>query len=451
MSNDTGIQIHDKLLKLVSTKFDGQSVLIVTPSKTLRTNIKKVLVMFNFSLDRIGVTDSFYAAKEILTEYKPSIVICSFVIDEEFGSIDLMRLHRENFPSTIDNIFISLTSSPSHYMRTYKYEHKYDEIFKGEQSIQGYANGLQSVFIQKLQVKPRDLIIADIQSCINRKDFSASIDLLSKNEEQLRDVDKFSLLGEIYFNQAHYDKSIEAYELLLEEDPINFKALHDSIKAYYALGNFKQASELQDSFLEHFECVPENLILFLRIYVENKQFTKALNLGQQYTDDVLLTKEDKMSLVELYQEAAKGMLDENPEKAQEAVDAITSTLLLSGGTNFKVFNTAIDILIKTSDFKAKAEELYSKYYSNFSDEKEIDLMEYKAYYASRTHDENFKLGIELFNKNYKSHFLFYTLIITGLEIGRKKDALEDIIYSAIKAFPDFRPNYEALLTKVEQS
>lgn len=450
MASDTGIEIHEKLLKLVTAKFEGQSVLIVTPSKTLRTNLKKVLVMFHFSLDRIGVTDSFHAAKEIVTEYKPAIIISSFVIDEEFGSLDLMELHRENFPSPIDNIFISLTSSSNHYMRTYKYEHKYDEIFKGEQSIQGYANGLQSVFIQKLQVKPRDLTVAEIQSHINQKDYSTAINLLSEKEQELRDVDNFSLLGEIYLNQSHLDRSLEAYRLLLEEDPINFKALNNSIKAQYTLSNFKEASDLQDSFLEHFECVPENLILFLKIYIENSQFTKALNLAKQYTDDPFLSKEDKLSLVDLYQAAAKGMLDENPEMAQEAVEAVMSSLLLSGGSNFKAFNSAIDILIKTSEFKSKAEELYAKYYSNFSDEKEIDLMEYKAYYASRNHDENFKQGIELFNKNFKSHFLFYTLIITGLEIGRKKDALEDIVYTAIKAFPDYRPNYEALLSKIEQ-
>lgn len=104
MSSDSGIQIHDKLLKLVSVKFEGQSVLIVTPSKTLRTNLKKVLVMFNFSLDRIGVTDSFHAAKEIILEYKPAIIISAFKIDEEFGSYDLMELHRQNFPSPIDNL-----------------------------------------------------------------------------------------------------------------------------------------------------------------------------------------------------------------------------------------------------------------------------------------------------------------------------------------------------------
>ena len=445
---DSGIQINEKLIKLVNTKFAEQSVLIISTNKILRTNLKKVFVLFGFPLDRIGVTDTFHTAKEIITEHKPAIIISSFIIDEEFGSIDLKELHRRNYPDTTDNIFIALTDNPAHYMRTYKFEHGYDEVFKGEQSLQGYSNGLQSVFIQKVQIKPKEKLVNTIETLINEGHYNKAIEKLSKIESELNDLINFSLLGDIYYHQDNYEKSLEAYKFILEEDPINFKALSKSIKILNALGDHQKAKEYIENFLEHYECIPENLITFMKICNKAGDFNKTVFLGEQYADDPLISKEDKISLVELLQEASKEMFEHDPDKA---VDIILSTIKISGGNNFDVFSNAVDILVKTRDHKAKAQDLYSKYYSNFSDEIEIDLVEYKAYYSSRSHAENFKLGMELYNKKFKSHFLFYTLIITGIEIGRSPDTLEDIVYGAIKVFPDFKANYQALLSKINNS
>lgn len=448
MNDESSIQINEKLLKLISARFGGGHVLIVTTNKTLRTNLKKVLTMFNFPLAQITVADTYALARECLNSNQPAIIISSFEIDEKNTAKDLLKLHRENYPDHIENLFITLTDRDASYMKSYRFEHGYDEVFKGQQSLQGYANGLQALFIKKLQLGDTDKLIYQVRSLIDDFQIDKALEMLASLDGKIESTQNLKLIALAYYRDNQFDKALHAYDLVLEADPLHYESLHNSIVMNFENKKYDKASQSLKTFLEHYECVPENAVSFCKILNHCGHHNDSIELSLKFIEDDLLPKEDKTSLITIMQESAKEIMNEDPQRACEI---IKDSVRLSGAKEYSVFNNAIDIFIKTSDYKENAQDLFSKYFSNFSEEKDIDLLEYKAYYPARAHAENFQKGMELFNRKFHSHFLYYTLIITGIEIGRSKDALEDIIFSAIKVFPDFKPNYEALLMKIQDS
>jgi hypothetical protein len=99
---------------------------------------------------------------------------------------------------------------------------------------------------------------------VNRSSWKRAAEEFAKVEEQIQDADKASLLSvkqqvdvpfrvaECYYNLGEYEKSLRIYESLAEKksnSPLALRALSDSIRCYFALGDSKQmlkrAEEIQ--------------------------------------------------------------------------------------------------------------------------------------------------------------------------------------------------------------
>ncbi len=443
MDSTEGLKINSKLVELVSEKYNEDQVLIITSNRSLRSSIKRVLTHFKIPIDNIGIADSYTQAASIIETHKPRIIFTSYTIDHYIAK-DVLSLHRNNFPDPSSSIFCVFSDLDLKYMRSYKFEHGYDELYKGLSSIQDYINGLQAVFIKKLQLSKNDSFINNVRAEIRNCEPQKAITLLSQSDIDLEDVENFSLLGDIYLAQGHDEKALESFTFVLDDDPINYFALKQSALLYNKLGLFSEALQSAKQFLEHYKCIPDCLCEYIDIFLNNRDYVGFLSLVNSYIDDPYINKETKEKIIRSYLIAGKNLKEKSPDIAKSC---FTDAIRLSGGNSFETYHKAIEELSEVETLKPVAIELFNKYRTNFESEDKIELTEFKVLFHTLDVAEVYARGLKLLRNNIKEVYLYQQVISSSINLGRKKESIEDLIFDACKNFPDHEDLFKGLLIK----
>jgi len=99
-------------------------------------------------------------------------------------------------------------------------------------------------------------------------------------------------------------------------------------------------------------------------------------------------------------------------------------------------------LVSDPDLIEKSIAILEKYRDNFSDVNQFVALEFDVLTSKRSAQENLSEGMMLIKKNVKSYRIYETLISSSLETGRRKEAIEDLVFEACREFPDYSTQFK---------
>ena len=445
MDRNEGLKINQKLVGLVSEKYSQDNILIITSNKAVRMSIKKVLTHFNLSIDKIGVADSYSQAKQLIEMHKPRLIFSTYTLDDSHTSLDILSEHRKLYPNPSESVFCVFSDLDLPYIQSYKFEDGYDELYRGLSSIQNYINGLQAVFIRKLQLKATDKNSSIVRSEVYNNNFDRALEILNNEELEISDADSYSIYAEIFHKQGLLEKALESYVFLLDEDPLNYHALKNTALIYFQMELFEEAYESVKEFREHYKCTPNVLKDFIDILICNRDYIGIVSMINSYIDDTNVDDSTKNKMTRALLIAGRHLKDSSPKTAKTC---LADAIRLSGGRNFDTYDKALSEMSEVESLKPFAIELFNKYKSNFEAESKIELVEFFVLKHTFDETEKYAKGLKLIRNNIQDKRIYESVISSGISLGQKKESIEDLVFDACKFFPEQEGYFKNYLTKI---
>jgi len=431
--------VDEKLLEQIQEKFGKYSILIVSSNKTLKNTFKKALSALSFRMTNVAVADDFNEASTIIREHAPHIIITNLYLKDDKSAVDLFKVHREYFPSTLKNFFIVSTEIDEHYISSLEYEYEFDSLLQGQFSFQEYVQSLASTLESKLAPSKSEALIAKVKEQLAKGEADNALSMLEASKEAgLEDIVKLNLEADAYFLKNDHEESIKRYKEVLNEDHNNFHALINSITINFSDKNYQVAHDYCDIFLKQFSSPPRHLPIFLKVFLFNKEYIRIIKLCKEYDHDDRIDVHVKLNIAAALALCGKSMISTDKDLALEAFDRAIS---VSGGQSFNILQMVVTSLLADGNNYERAVKIIDKYRDNFVKMNQFVALEYDVLTHKRSAQENIKEGMELISKNVKSYRIYETLITSSVQTGRRKEVIEDLIFEACKEFPDYSTQF----------
>jgi tetratricopeptide (TPR) repeat protein len=432
--------VDEKLLAKIEAKYGKFSILIVSSNKTLKNTFKRAFNALNFRMTNIAVADDFKEAQAVIKEHAPHIIVTNLYLKDDKTAIDLLKVHREYFPSTMKNFFIVTTEIDEHYISSMEHEYEFDSLLQGQFNFQEYVQSFANTLERKLSQSKAEILEARVKEALLKDEPDTALSYLSAADEA--DMDEYmkaSLEADCYYKKNNHEEALKRYEKVLEHDSENFHALINAININYSDKNYSVAHDYCDKFLTHFSSPPKHLPVFLKVFIFNKEYLRIIKLCQEYDHDDRIDFHVKLNIAAALALCGKSLLDEDHDLAMEAFDRAIS---VSGGQSFNILQMVVTSLLTVSDLHDKAIKIMEKYRDNFMKMNQYIALEYDVLTHSRSAQENISEGMSLISKNVKSYRIYETLITSSVQTGRRKEVIEDLVFEACKEFPDYSEQFK---------
>ncbi|OIQ19840.1 MAG: hypothetical protein BM556_04980 [Bacteriovorax sp. MedPE-SWde] len=438
--NDGIELIEEKRLEKLKAKYSKQSVLIVSSNKTIRNTLKRAFATLGFQMTNISVAEDYSEAKKTISEFAPHVVISNLYLSDGKSAIDLQKHHREYFPNSLNNLFMVLTEIDEHYVESLEHEYELDGLFLGQFNFKEYVENFAEVLERKMVTSKADILEAKVKEALAKKDAQAAFTFLTAaTEAGLEDYRRKSLEADAHYLNNDHKSALKLYEEVLTEDSCNFHALINTITINYSDKNYGVAHDYCEKFLSHFSSPPRHLPVILKIFLFNKEYFRIIKLCKEYDHDDRLEVSVKLNIAAALALCGKSLLADQKDFAVEAFERAIS---VSGGQSFNILQMVVTSLVSDPDLIEKSIAILEKYRDNFSDVNQFVALEFDVLTSKRSAQENLSEGMMLIKKNVKSYRIYETLISSSLETGRRKEAIEDLVFEACREFPDYSTQFK---------
>jgi tetratricopeptide (TPR) repeat protein len=139
--------------------------------------------------------------------------------------------------------------------------------------------------------------------------------------------------------------------------------------------------------------------------------------------------------------SVSGKLMADAGQTEKAIVSLKRSVEFSNG-ELKIFINALKYLVQ---LKAKnAIEQLLEEYQQYQDEFEVKALLVSWYLKQENYGKCLTEGLALINKGLKSADLFETVIAAAIGMGRRKEAIEELLESAIKNYPEEEDRFMAV-------
>ncbi len=434
--------VSQELVQRVKKNFGESQVLIVSNNKAMRNNIKRVFVTLGFPISSIGIAEDYKTAKEALEEHSPNIIISNYAL-EGASVVDLRNLHFELQANRLKSLFFIVTELDSPALKNLEYDYDLDGVLTGVQNFQTTLDYFTEKFEKRVSVTKSTLFIFKIMELLNQGHAEKAKSFLdAANEIEIHDLQKEIITAKINIALNNYDEAQLSLQKIIELDNTNYYALTEIINIFYNQRNFEQAFKYVIQFTKNYIPSTNKLPNILKILLFNKANIEVVKICEIFKNDDDIDQQTKLNIAAALALAGKALIKDKPNLAN---DALNDSIAISGGQNFNILQMVINSIIDESENYDLAQKFIEKYRHNYTDIKPFLALEFDVFKRSRNAGEIFKEGIELIKNDIKSFNIYDSLISASVLMGRRPEAIEDLVFEACREFPDFCDQFKSHL------
>lgn len=433
--------VDQKLVQRIKSSFEQCNVLIVSNNKTTRSNLKRVLSTLGLPVNNIQITENFKTASIQMEEQLPEIIVSSLFLEEEGRTaVDILQAHKKLIPNRSKTIFAIITDKQDSFLPSFKHEFEFDSLINGVFNFQNLIEDFSKVFKHKLKQKSSAKMAYKVGECINKNEPDMALSLLqATNDELAMSEEEINLLkAQAHLLKEETDLAIEHFKKVCDQ-AIDYRALINLIKLFYDQRNFREAGDYCELFLNNYIPLPDAVPMFLKTLLFNKRYDDIIKLSKHYENDEDLDIHIKLNISAALALCGKSMMETNKNAA---ITALTDALKTSSGQSFNILQMVINSLLATNSEYDLCMKFLDQYKNNFSENKQFIALEFDVLSVQRSPSETLKEAMELIKNNIKSHRIYEELIDSSIKTGRRKEAVEDLIFEACKEFPDYSQDFK---------
>ncbi|EQC47367.1 hypothetical protein [Bacteriovorax sp. Seq25_V] len=434
--------VSPDLVQKIKKTFGESQVLIVSNNKAMRNNLKRVFVTLGFPIGGIGIAEDYKTAKEVLEEHSPNIIVSNYLL-EGANVIDLRNLHFDLQANRLKSLFFILTELDHPSLKNLEHDYDIDGVLTGVQNFQTTLDYFADKFEKRVNVTKSHLFTFKIMELLNQGHSEKAKSFMGAAFEiDVPEIQRELMSARINLSLNNFDDALTSLKRIIEIDAKNYFALSEIINIYYNQRNFDLAYNYVASFTKHYTPSASKLPNILKILLFNKSNVEVVKICEAYKNDADLDQQTKLNIAAALALAGKALMKDKPNLAGEALN---DSIAISGGQNFNILQMVINSIIEESENYDLAQKFIEKYRHNYTDIKPFLALEFDVFKRSRNAGEIFKEGIELIKNDIKSFSIYDSLISASISIGRRQEAIEDLVFEACREFPDYCDQFKSHL------
>ncbi len=433
-------------VKKVNNYLASKTALLLDPSSSTRTVIRKLLLAMSIPTANIKVANNFQESKEVIETAKPQIIVAEYHLEKGNG-LDLLPLMRSYCPSSLDGTFILVSEKNSPTIAALAAEEEVDIFVVKPFTYDSLQDEFMKALVPKLEASQYVKVLDNGKKLLKDKKYEEAMKLFdhARTLEQ-KPVLAFYFSGFVSMLLKKTDEAKKFYEEGLKIEPAHYRCLIGLYDVYMEQKQIEKAYEIAHFASQKYPVSPKKIPEFVRLTVLNKKYEE---LEDFY--NLFINLEDRDQMIITYVGAGlvvcgKYLLQQ--DKRQKAVEIFSKAALVVNQFP-KILMEIIQTLI-TANLAKEAQQLMLKIPETVKASPDFQVLMLKQANLSDSAPKMIQSCQELLSKGIKDIAIFEIMLKRSIELKRESHVIDQIVFDAIKVYPDKKSHFEELL-KVESA
>ncbi len=418
------------------TYLEGKKILIIDPTRKLRTLLKKMLVDSGVNMNQMTFSEEFSESKKMIEAGDADIVFSSMVIQTKSAEA-LVNAHIGIKPNRSDAMYFLIVDQnetlAEKLMRTLKVDALFSPPLNGAAIIDTFSKALGSRVVQSSE---------------SMQYFTALESYFSENyseaEEFLREIpnctnaNAYALLGECLARRKENQESKDAYTKALELDGQNYLALKGLSDLFHEEKLLKEAYEIKRKFVSTYKIDQDTYPDLIRLSLSVGALDDVIEYGDKYFEFDERTPEIQRSVAAGLAAVGKVVIRKDPKRGR---DVLKKAALLGIG-QISIIESTLSSLVENKHYSL-AEEILNEALILEPEHPGLQVVKLQLFALSpETPELVLVKGRELISKGIRSPEIYRVMIQTSVTLGKKGAFLEDLLFEAKRDFPELGAEFQ---------
>jgi DNA-binding NarL/FixJ family response regulator len=431
--------------QFISDRIQNLSFLVADHTSS-RRSVRKLLSYFRVKPGQIEVVEDFNTAKDLLESRKPNVVFAEYEIGGG-GGMELLQQHQRITPSPGVRVFFLVTQKDSNALASTAAEQDCDAVLVKPLTFQNLEEHFIRVMKQKAQPTEYYRLIDQARAKIDASKFQEALGILeTAKSKDAKPTLAYAMAGAVFLKLKQPNKALENFQAGLKLNPTHYKCMTGVMDVLLIRNDNVAAYEIGKEIAKHHPIPLPRLPDFIRLSIVNQRFADTLEFAERVDDASQM--DEKVSLHISAGLVVCGIHLFKCGKNAEAVKALRKAEVCCKG-NPKVLTRILSAYIGAG-LEKETKSLLGRVPEAVKQSNEVRLAELSLLQKQGKPYEVLKHGLELVRQGVREASLYETLITISLELNRRIELVEDLVWRAGKDFPDKKADFERYLPKKEQ-
>ena len=425
--------------------FETKIWLVVDPSSSTRSSIKKTLTQLGSKISNIFDTDNLNEARNIIAEKKPHFIIGNKTLSQG-STIELFGAHIKIMPNRAGAGFFVITEENSLSEAAIALDYDMDGLISIPFTGQSIINTILAGMKYKLAPSPYLKLLYLAQELLIKED----LDFAQANFEEALALNQhpyeaYYYLAEIYKQRSLFNEAISAYEKAFFHNPQHYKTLRDMSALYDQMKDFKKAYESNVQMAQSYPILPERIPELVRLSIINQKYADIINYLRVF--DALKSPSVDIQNALAAGLAVLGKYFFSLGETDNAIDTLKRAFHYSNG-KYEVLRSIARTFqeMNKSDIMLEAFERIDL--AQWPDNAEVIYFN-TLHLVSNDHQSVINYGEKLLKRKIMDTSIYRGIIERGIKMKRKLGIIEGQVFEAIRHFPAHKEEFEALLEEAQ--
>jgi len=434
---------EDEKNKKIIEHCEQYKILLVSDSKGTRASLKAFARQIGFKNDNILVAASFSEASEFYKEQRPTFLISDFHLGKQTAT-SLFEALKLEVSNPLERCMVLIDHKGMSLAPTRFHELGMDLLLKHPLTVDKITDGFLEIIDQKINPTRDQKNLAEVENLF----FKEKYDECEKLADVL--VSAKVNVGEAFYYKAlvaQKNKSVENYienlRLSVENNPPFYLSLNKLFDYYSVKEQYENAYVYMDKLLTHYPSNPNRLAEITKVFLANGHYDAIVKYcdnflhWNEFDHQQIKVKEDQIAedviknvAVCLFAAAKVAVKSGNVSRGTEILEKVAE----EGKNNSQIMKKVITQLTDLSEWKV-AEKVLRKIKPDDFD-MDMEIIKFKIDDQTLPANESLQLGVSLLGEGVKELGVYEIIIKRSIEVGRRKEVVNDYIDDAIHLFPD---------------
>lgn len=247
----------------------SKKILLVDPSSTARTGLKKLLCEMGAAIHLIHSAGSIEEAQELINAQCPTLIFCDFEVEGKSG-LELLQKQRESNPDRHNqSIFILVTANTSQSAVAQAAEEDIDAYILKPYTVEGFTRSVSRSVQNRIEPSKYLQLINEGKALLEKNNLDKAFEIFAS---AVPHDEKPSLAcyyeGLINFKKVLLGDSQQNYETGLSFSKIHYKCLVGLFDLLMSMQKFDAAYDIVKKLIRFFPSNPKRLATVIRLAIQ---------------------------------------------------------------------------------------------------------------------------------------------------------------------------------------
>ncbi len=444
--------------------FEPKKCLIISPLQMIRVMARKLAGNIGILPHNIDMVNNFPEAQKLLKEKKHEIIFSEYylgnrnsldmVVDADDNveivqfdgknkyGLDLLEIHKEIYPNRLNSIFVIISDYNSQNVAYKCFENEVELFLTKPLSYENFEKGFLQTTEKKLYADETMKELENVKLYMAKGEFSMAHQVLDLiKDHNLSSADLFYYEGMIYRKENKLDNAITALTNAYQQDNKHYLALCLLFDTLYEAGRYQESFEYSKVLTQQFPINPSRLPTLVKVSLANKQYEEVAHYCQIFMDlddkDPEISKQLSAGLI-----VSGRILAEAGEKERAILNLKKAAEFCEGEKRVLMSSLENMLLLKAH---SEMRKVLLKIKEDKRMDNDYEVMNLKLILSEEDFGGALTGGLKMINEGVKSPEVYGVCLDASISIGRRRDAIQEILENAIKAFPEHKKFFEEKL------